>query len=52
MEVCLVAVYLKRAAIERNVDLITGLFYAENAWKSARQVILPSAEFHPPHWRT
>ena len=31
MEVCLVTVYLKRAAVERNIDLITCSFYAENA---------------------
>jgi len=31
MEVRLVAVYLKRVAVDRNVDLITCSFYAENA---------------------
>jgi hypothetical protein len=29
--------YMKRAAVERNADLIKCSFYAENAWKTARQ---------------
>ena len=31
MEVCLVVAYMKRAVVERNFDLNTCLFYAENA---------------------